>query len=68
MSGVGAGPRRVLPRFRRARHLDRRAAPKSKSLSFKDEVDAWVRRGRPAASGAASDRLLVSAVMRLEDQ
>ena len=41
MSGGGAGPRRVLPRIRRARHLDRRAAPKSKSLSF-DSLDVLV--------------------------
>lgn len=33
-SGRGAGPRRFLSRFRRARHLDCRAAPKSRVLSF----------------------------------
>jgi hypothetical protein len=33
VSGGGAGPRRVLPGFRRARHLDRPVAPKSKFLS-----------------------------------
>ena len=41
MSGGGAGPRRVLPRIRRARHLDCRAASKSKSLSF-DSLDVLV--------------------------
>jgi len=32
VSGGGVGPRRVLPRFLRAQHLDRRVAPKSKFL------------------------------------
>ena len=32
--GGEVGPRRGLPRIRRARHLDRRAAPKSKFLSY----------------------------------
>jgi hypothetical protein len=65
-SGGGVGPRRGLPRFRRARHLDRRAAPKSKFLRYqrhrrwcakvaKNCMAIW-QLGNPAGRGAARMR------------